>query len=123
MCRCWGCQVLAGGCTRSLLVLHSTEHQPLHGVGMIPEQDHLSLGGQPEGNWKSRVCPENHGGAEVGLQRDAGPEWRSLRMDDAPGRPQALRGTVARPSSQGWEWRGRTEQASTGLMLFCFSLV
>lgn len=91
--------------------------------------DPLSLGGQlegrraPRGNWKNRICPENQGGAEAGLQRGAGPEWSSLSVGNALGRPRGLSGAVAGPSSQGWERWGRVEQASTGLILFCFSLV
>lgn len=97
MCRGWGWQMLVG--MRSPLVFLSTKHQPSVGtlktevasawVGMIPEWDPLSLGGQlegrtaPRGNWENRICSENHGGAEAGSQRDAGPEWRSLRAGDA----------------------------------------
>lgn len=126
----FGSVVWAGGCTRSLLVLLSTEHQPSvrtlktkvasAWVGMIPEWNPLSLRGQlegriaPRGNWKNRVCPENQGGAEAGFQRDAGPEWSSLRVGDASGRPRGLSETVAGPSSQGWEGWGRVGWGGAG---------
>lgn len=119
---CWGWQTLVGGCTRSLLVLPSTESQPSvrtlfktkvasAWVGMIPEWNPLSLRGQLEG----RIAPQGQleeqteyalrtrEGQRLACRGNAGPEWSSLRVGDASGRPRGLSGTVGGSSSRGWE--------------------
>lgn len=115
---CWGWQMLVGGCTRSLLVLPSTESQPSvrtlfktkvasAWVGVIPEWIPLSLRGQLEG----RIAPQGQleeqteyalrtrEGQRLACRGNAGPEWSSLRVGDASGRPRGLSGTVGGSSS------------------------